>query len=102
MSTVMKGSYQSFEKKNGTFDLLGFDFMVDDTLSVKLIEVNTNPALHKNDGEWLKELFPKLVADTLDIVLSANEITGEDDELLKESMAKGRNNMFEKIFEKMK
>jgi hypothetical protein len=100
MSIVMHGSYKSFEKKNGTFDLLGFDFMVDDYLNVKLIEVNTNPALHKNDGKWLNELFPKLISDTLDIVLTTNGMNSEEDQCTIDNMAMGRNKLFEKIFEK--
>jgi len=31
--------------KFGCFELLGFDFMIDDNLSLKLIEINVNPAL---------------------------------------------------------
>ena len=87
------------KKKNGTFDLLGFDFMVDDAFNVKLIEVNTNPALHKNDSLYLQELFPKLVADTLDIALSTNDMAGEDSDELRKAISSGKHGVFEKIFE---
>ena len=78
MSILLVGASKSLERKKGTFDLLGFDFMVDADLNVKLIEVNTNPALHKNDGKWLQTLFPKLVTETLDIVLKSNELDGSE------------------------
>ena len=99
MCTVMKGAYKAFEKKNGTFDLLGFDFMVDDAFNVKLIEVNTNPALHKNDSLYLQDLFPKLVADTLDIVLSTNDMAGEGSDEARKAISSETYGVFEKIFE---
>ena len=73
--------------------------MVDDAFNVKLIEVNTNPALHKNDSLYLQELFPKLVADTLDIALSTNDMAGEDSDELRKAISSGKHGVFEKIFE---
>jgi len=46
------------------FELLGFDFMVDDQLNVYLIEVNTNPCLSTlSEPQGL--LINKLLADTM-------------------------------------
>jgi len=56
------------DKAHGTFDLLGFDFMIDDNMKVWLIEINVNPALHTNCAV-LKLLLPPVVSETLDIVL---------------------------------
>ena len=33
------------EKRTNTFEIFGYDFMIDDELKIKLIEVNTNPCL---------------------------------------------------------
>ena len=45
------------------FELLGFDFMVDQELNVFLIEVNTNPCL-STLSEPQGVLINKLIADT--------------------------------------
>ena len=97
MSLVVYGASKSLERKKGTFDLLGFDFMVDSELQIKLIEVNTNPALHKNDGAWLKTLFPKLVRETLDIVLEANNL-GRADELIQTTGVESSSGADDKLF----
>jgi D-alanine-D-alanine ligase-like ATP-grasp enzyme len=46
------------------FELLGFDFMVDEQLDVYLIEVNTNPCL-STLSEPQGVLINKLLADTM-------------------------------------
>eukprot|EP00052_Salpingoeca_macrocollata_P020021 m.167611 g.167611 ORF g.167611 m.167611 type:complete len:372 (+) comp21131_c0_seq6:1021-2136(+) len=56
----------------GLFDLLGFDFMVDEDMNVWLIEVNVNPALFTTSAV-LKTLLPPMVEETLDIVLEIND-----------------------------
>lgn len=46
------------------FELLGYDFMVDESLNVSLIEVNTNPCidtLSSQQGVFIN----KLISDTL-------------------------------------
>ncbi len=59
-------------KKFGFFDLLGFDFMITDDLDVKLLEVNTNPALHL-DCPVMEEVIPNVVDNALGLVLKAHE-----------------------------
>ncbi|XP_022100588.1 probable beta-tubulin polyglutamylase isoform X2 [Acanthaster planci] len=54
--------------KLGYFDLLGFDFLLDESMKVYLLEVNVNPALHTN-CETLRNRLPPIVHETLDIVL---------------------------------
>ncbi len=57
------------ESREIGFELLGFDFMVDQELQVYLIEVNTNPCLSTlSESQGL--LINKLIADTFKLVLS--------------------------------
>jgi D-alanine-D-alanine ligase-like ATP-grasp enzyme len=41
----LQSATSKFMRKKGYFDLFGFDFMVTSDSQLKLIEVNTNPAL---------------------------------------------------------
>ena len=51
-----------------TFELLGYDFILDEDLNTYLIEVNTNPCLEESN-ELLRKLLPRMIDDTLNIVL---------------------------------
>ncbi|XP_014326786.1 inactive polyglycylase TTLL10 [Xiphophorus maculatus] len=52
----------------GFFDLIGCDFMIDEDFKVWLLEMNCNPALHRN-CEVLKEVIPRTVGEALDLAL---------------------------------
>ena len=52
------------------FELLGFDFLIDRQLNVRLLECNTNPALFV-DSAAHQAVIPSLLAETLDIVIEA-------------------------------
>eukprot|EP00043_Microstomoeca_roanoka_P011370 m.107198 g.107198 ORF g.107198 m.107198 type:complete len:416 (-) comp15175_c0_seq1:56-1303(-) len=56
----------------GLYDLLGFDFMIDDQLNVWLIEVNVNPALHTT-CKPCQDLLPGMIRSVLDIELNLFE-----------------------------
>ena len=43
------------------FELLGFDFMLDDTLKLYLIECNTNPCLETAQSTLLQRLIPNVL-----------------------------------------
>lgn len=49
-------------KRKGTFDILGYDFMVDYDMTVWLIECNTNPCLDESSS-ILKRLLPRMLDD---------------------------------------
>lgn len=68
MLLCFHASKNKIQQTQGMFELLGFDFMVDENMKVWLIEVNINPALHTN-CKVLKEVIPGVVNETLDIVL---------------------------------
>lgn len=51
-----------------SFELLGYDFMIDEFFRPWLIEVNTNPCLALS-GPYLSKLIPKMLEDALHIVL---------------------------------
>lgn len=55
-------------KRKQVFELLGFDFLIDEDFRVWLIEVNTNPYLGI-PNEYIEDLLPKMIDDMLDITL---------------------------------
>lgn len=59
------------QRKEGYFDLLGMDLLVDEALGCHLLEINTNPALHL-DNDMLGELLPGVVEGALGLVLGAH------------------------------
>ena len=57
--------------KNGRkdcFELFGYDFIIDCSGKVWLIEVNTNPSLEESNS-YLKKLFPKLIDQAFKLTL---------------------------------
>jgi len=55
-------------KRNGCFELFGYDFMVDNDFSVWLIEVNTNPCLDESSS-ILRRLLPRLIDDLFKLTI---------------------------------
>ena len=66
MRAMVRDTFRSVEKKidpdmrNHTFEIFGYDFMIDDQLNIKLIEVNTNPCL-ETTCPVLNKIIPKFV-----------------------------------------
>ena len=60
------------EQRLGSFELLGFDFMLDDDHRLYLIEANVNPAIY-TDTKVLSTVIPRLIADTLSVVKRLHE-----------------------------
>lgn len=54
--------------KFGCFELLGFDFMIDENFKLKLIEINVNPALF-TDTSVQQGILPELIDQTVAIAL---------------------------------
>mmetsp|Transcript_5207 Transcript_5207/g.685 ORF Transcript_5207/g.685 Transcript_5207/m.685 type:complete len:97 (+) Transcript_5207:42-332(+) len=55
-------------KRPDVFELLGFDFLIDEDFRVWLIEVNTNPYLGV-PNDYIAGLLPKMVDDLFEIVI---------------------------------
>ena len=51
-----------------TFEVLGYDFILDEDLNTVLIEVNTNPCLEESNN-LLKHMIPRMIDDCLNIVM---------------------------------
>ena len=60
------------DKHFGCFEMFGFDFMLDDDLVPKLLEINVNPALFL-DTSSQGEILPKLVQDTVTMAAQIHE-----------------------------
>jgi hypothetical protein len=45
---------RKLERKTGTFELMGIDFMIDDKFKLYLIEMNTNPAITLGKNNKIK------------------------------------------------
>jgi D-alanine-D-alanine ligase-like ATP-grasp enzyme len=59
---TIKATYRHLDKncRHHTFEVFGYDFMVDDTQTVKLIEVNTNPCLELSSN-YLSRIIPAMI-----------------------------------------
>lgn len=55
-------------RRRNCFELLGYDFMIDENLKVWLIEINSNPCLELCCPHLEREL-PHLIADTMQVAL---------------------------------
>ena len=67
---VYLASKDELNKNNRThwFEMLGFDFMIDEDFRVWLIEWNTNPYIGIVN-EFIADLLPRMISEMLDIVL---------------------------------
>jgi len=51
-------------RKNASFEIFGYDFMIDEDLNVWMIEVNTNPCFELL-SPYLARLIPAMVENAL-------------------------------------
>ena len=51
-----------------TFELLGYDFIIDELLNIVLIEVNTNPCLEESNN-LLRKMIPRMLDDLLAVTM---------------------------------
>lgn len=55
-------------RRKHCFELLGYDFLIDEDFRIWLIEVNTNPYFGVPNA-YIADLLPKMMDDLLDLVL---------------------------------
>lgn len=67
---VMRAAVPTLAKKRGYFDLLGCDFMITQDNQLRLLEINTNPALSLDGCDALIEVLPNLVENSINLVLA--------------------------------
>ena len=60
-------------KRKGTFEILGYDFMVDYDMTVWLIECNTNPCFDES-SKILSTLLPRMLDDAFKLSIDKNFI----------------------------
>jgi len=53
-----------------SFEIFGYDFMIDETLRPWLIEVNTNPCLEET-SQMLKQVLPRMLDDAFKITVDS-------------------------------
>lgn len=54
--------------KRHTFEILGYDFMIDEDMRPWLIEVNTNPCLEETSA-LLRQYLPRMLDDAFKLTL---------------------------------
>ena len=58
-----------FENKSNSFELFGFDFMIDENLKCWLIEANMSPACaHRKGQKWHSDMVDRMSDGLLNIV----------------------------------
>jgi tubulin---tyrosine ligase len=91
---TIKATYKSLDpsKRLHSFEIFGYDFMLDELYKPWLIEVNTNPCLSLS-GKYLATLIPTMLNDAFNITL---------DQIFPQNSYSFENNLFELIFSENK
>ena len=55
--------------RKNSYELFGYDIMIDDRLNVWLIEVNWNPAMGSSGIEYLETLIGQMLTDMAKVVV---------------------------------
>lgn len=86
------------QRKQHTFELLGYDFMVDEDFHVWLIEVNTNPCLELSCG-YLSRLIPAILDNTFMLTIDQIFCPCPESKKFQKWIAEARvNNKFELVY----
>jgi hypothetical protein len=74
IQSLIRISLKSVKRKlnprniKGSFEIFGYDFLVDEDLGVWLLEVNTNPCLDLS-SPLLEQLIPRMIDDALKLTV---------------------------------
>ena len=55
-------------RRKYTFELFGYDFILDENFNTWLIEVNTNPCLEES-SQLLKDILPRMLEDMFQLTI---------------------------------
>ena len=55
-------------RRKYTFEMFGFDFILDEDFNTWIIEVNTNPCLEES-SQLLKDLLPRMIEDMMKLTV---------------------------------
>lgn len=64
----MKSVKGKLVAQNYTFELFGYDFIIDEDLNTMLIEINTNPCLEE-PNRLMKHFVPRMIDDLFNITM---------------------------------
>lgn len=100
---TIKATYMQIDPKRNqyTFELFGYDFMVDDNQKVWLIEVNTNPCLELSSS-LLSRLIPALVENVVKVAIDPIFPAPEWSNSRKGQIPDFSENKFELVFNESK
>lgn len=82
MKKIVQDTFRSVSSKidpsrlHNSFELLGYDFMINSEFKLSLIEVNTNPCL-ETESPLLTRIITELLENTFKIVLDPLYLTPE-------------------------
>lgn len=88
-------------RRRHTFEVLGYDFMIDEHFKVWLIEVNTNPCLALSSG-YLARLIPAMLDNAFRIALDPYFSEPVSKKHLNEWASQPFENRFEAVFSSLK
>ena len=103
VTDTIKATYMQIDpnKNNYTFELFGYDFMIDENQKVWLIEVNTNPCLELSSS-LLSRLIPALIENVVKIAIDPIFPAPEWSHSRKGQIPDFSENKFELVFNESK
>ena len=66
--SILVSGAKTGQNKNKYFELFGYDFMIDSTGHLWLIEVNTNPCIELSN-KWLTTIIPRMLDDAFTMTI---------------------------------
>ena len=64
----LKSVQSKLKSQKYSFELLGYDFIMDEDLKIYLIEVNTNPCLEESN-HLLKNMLPRMLDNMFNLII---------------------------------
>lgn len=98
MQSIMMWCYHAgrrkLDRRTGFFDLLGFDFLVDENMQVWLIEINDNPSLSTATSHFQQDM-PEIVGEAIAVATEAFDLARQKQPIVPPLAAQER---FELLF----